>query len=141
MKKLTLRGFHIQDKSMKERQVRKISELYKEYKAQALRLSPEANLATKGEFTQALFQRGKGETVQRFMQAAASKSAGVLTTYQAKLTKNEAIGLGIDMTGRTLASIRKDKALQSEIYQAKKSEGLSSEELQDWWTEHIIGSD
>lgn len=138
--KITLRGFSITNKSLKRKQMKRVNDLYKQYQKQTLKLNMQATLLTKGQFIEGLFQRAKGQTIQNFMSTASSHSAGVLTTYQAKLAKNEAIELGIDTNGLTLQEIRGNKEFQSQIYNAMKAKGLDSYQLKDWWSEYIIGS-
>lgn len=132
-------------KELKSRQEARIDKLYSAYSSGVRKMAPGTSPMAKEEFTYQLFGRKAGMSGEKFAVRLAAKTANVPTRLEAILTKRQAEGLGIDVTGVTPTALRKDKGLMSRIqggiYEELKKRGMTTEELQDWWTENIVGSD
>lgn len=130
---------------MKAKQEARISKLYSSYSKGVRSMAPDISPMSMEEFTYQLFSRKAGVSGERFATRLAAKTAKVPTRFEAILTRRQAERFGIDVSGITPNALRKDKGLmgrlQHEIYEEQKKSGMSPEELQDWWTENIVGSD
>lgn len=94
---------------------------------------------TKREFKESLTHRNLRTSISKFVNKQVSVSLDQLTRNEALNIKQAAQDFGIDISGMKLDDIRKDKALQHEIY--TRLQNMSTTDKTDWWTENIIGSD
>lgn len=139
MRVSTKRTNYIREDQIKAQQ-QLFKRLYKEYKVKLKKLSPTVQPESFRYFKTILQNRPQGRSIKHAITLSVSKTAGILTRSQAINLKAQATQLGIDVSGMKLDQIRRDKDLQHTIYEIMKSQGLSSEELSDWWSENIIGS-